>query len=229
MTDAAIQLSDRVRLELLPGLELSSESSYDPVVVGRYPSPWTLLGAGNYAAVFCHPDFPHLVVKVYAPGRPGLEEEAEVYDRLGSYPGFSRCLFQGKNFLILQRLEGITLWDALRKGLPIPPQVIADIDRALDYARSVGLNPHDIHGKNVMMLHTRRGAVVDVSDFLHRDDCSAWNDLKRAYRWIYRPILLPLRVQVPSWLLDGVRAFYRKLRQLRKGKLYRSLPYSVHK
>ncbi|MBD1849228.1 serine/threonine protein kinase [Leptolyngbya sp. FACHB-711] len=214
----AARFSDRVEHELLPELEVSSNSPHDPVIVRQYPSSWTLLGAGNYAAVFCHPDYPEFVVKVYAPGRPGLEEEAEVYRRLGDHPAFSQCLFEGKNFLILKRLEGVTLWNALHRGIAIPPQIIRDIDRALDYARSLGLNPHDIHGKNVMMTPARRGVVVDVSDFLHADYCSAWDDLKRAYRWIYRPILLPLKVRVPSWTLDWVRAFYRKLRQMRSRK-----------
>ncbi len=218
MDTLALKLSDRVKDDLLPELDLSSESSHDPVVVKQYPHPWQLLGAGNYAAVFGHPDHPDLVVKVYAPGRPGLSAEVEVYDRLGNHPAFSQCLFAGHNFLVLKRLEGVTLWDALHHGIPIPPRIIKQIDRALDYARLQGLNPHDIHGKNVMMTTTQRGVVVDVSDFSHPDYCSAWDDLKRAYYWLYRPLIFPLKIRVPYWLLNWARAAYRKLRQLRGHK-----------
>lgn len=214
--NGVLQLSDRVEREFLPQLELRSKSPYDPVVVGQYPYPWKLLGAGNYAAVFYHPNYPDCVVKVYAPGRPGLEQEVEVYRRLGQHPAFSQCLYQGKNFLILKRLEGVTLWEAMHRGIPIPPRIIKEVDRALNDVRALGLNPHDIHGKNVMLTRTGHGAVVDVSDFLHPDYCSAWDDLKRAYRWIYRPILLPLRIRAPYWLLDEVRATYRKLKQWRR-------------
>lgn len=137
-----------------------------------------MLGKGNYAAVVDHPDYPNCVVKIYAPGRPGFEEEVEVYRRLGSHPAFSECLYAADGFLVLKRLDGTTLYDCMHLGLPIPQQVIQDIDEALDYARSRGLHPHDVHGRNVMM-HQGRGLVVDISDFLHQETCSKWDDLKR--------------------------------------------------
>ena len=87
------------------------------------------------------------MIKVYAPGRPGLTEEVEVYRRLGIHPAFSQCLYAGENFLVLKRLYGTTLYDCLHKGIPIPEQVIQDIDDALHYARSRGLFPHDVHGR----------------------------------------------------------------------------------
>ena len=76
-------LTDCIHQGLLPALQLESIDPHNPVVVHRVPSPWTCLGTGNYAAVFAHPDYPDQVVKVYAPGRPGLEDEVEVYRRLG--------------------------------------------------------------------------------------------------------------------------------------------------
>jgi len=49
----------------------------------------------------------------------------------------------------------------------------------------VGVATPDVHGRNVMML-SGRGLVVDVSDF-DEETCSKWNDLKKAYYWLYRP------------------------------------------
>lgn len=206
-------LAALVERELLPGLELESRNPKHPVVARRVPPPWRLLGAGNYAAVLAHPGHPELVVKVYAPGRPGLAAEVEVYRRLGDHPAYSRCLHAGEGYLVLRRLEGVTLWDAVRRGIPIPGRVIRDVDEALDHARSRGLRPHDVHGRNVMM-HDGRGLVVDVSDFLKEEECARWRDLKRAYRLLYRPLLRPLRVRVPLALLNGVRRAHRRLRRL---------------
>jgi hypothetical protein len=185
------------------------------VVVHYVPAPWQTLGCGNYAAVFSHPDETEVVVKVYAPGRSGCVEEVEVYRRLGSHPAFSECFHAGENFLVLKRLHGVTLYDCMHKGLKIPRQVIQDIDQALDYARDRGLFPHDVHGRNVMMSQGH-GLVVDVSDFLHREACSAWDDLKKAYYWFYLPVLSPLGLRLPYFLLDGVRASYRLLRRVRR-------------
>lgn len=201
-------LTESIYKELLPNLQVDSTDAHNPVVVHAVPVPWQLLGTGNYAAVFCHPDYPGLVVKIYAPNRSGFEEEVEVYRRLGSHPAFSECLHAGENFLVLKRLYGVTLYDCMQRGLRIPKRVIQDIDQALEYARKRGLYPHDVHGKNVMMAEGR-GLVVDVSDFLQEETCSKWDDLKRAYYWFYLPILSPLRLRLPYWLLDLVRHGYR--------------------
>jgi hypothetical protein len=213
MTDTVERLAQAVRQTLLPDLAIESVTPHDPVVVHRVPAPWLCLGAGNYAAVLAHPDYPEQVVKVYAPGRPGIEEESEVYRRLGDHPAFSRCYLWEGNFLILQRLRGVTLYDSLHRGLAIAPQVVRDIDAALDYARQRGLFPHDVHGRNVMQ-HQGHGLVVDVSDFLHPAPCRAWRDVKRAYWWVYRPLLMPLGLRVPYAVLDWVRASYRWFRRL---------------
>lgn len=202
------RLLSLVKEELLPRLELASTDPYDPVEVREVPKPWRILGAGNYAAVLMHPDFPRCAVKVYAPGRPGLEEELRVYESLGRHPAFSECYGSGENFIILKRLEGVTLYDCIRKGIRIPERVVSDIDEALDYARSKGLYPHDIHAKNVMMADGR-GLVLDVSDFLKMEYCRMWDDFKKAYRKIYKPLLLRRPFPVPELMLEGVRKSYR--------------------
>jgi hypothetical protein len=207
-------LIETINQTLLPQLSIQSRDPHDPIVVNYAPQPWQVLGTGNYAAVLSHPSYPDEVVKVYAPGRPGFEEEVEVYDRLGVHPAFSQCVYARDGLLVLKRLYGVTLYDCMHRGIKIPVQVIKDIDLALDYARDRGLHPHDIHGRNVIMWQGH-GYVVDVSDFLHKEPCSAWTDLKRAYYWIYRPFLCPLRIRIPYFLLNAVRKTYRWLRSLR--------------
>ncbi len=197
-----------IQQELIPQLIIESVHPHNPAEVRYHPSPWALLGTGNYAAVFYHPEYPDVVVKIYAPGRPGFEEELEVYRRLGSHPAFSECFYAQEGLLVLKRLYGVTLYDCLHRGLRIPPKVIKDIDSALDYAQTRGLCPHDVHGKNVMMFEGR-GLVVDISDFLHQEKCSKWNNLKKAYYCLYLPILYPLRLRVTYSLLDMVRKTYR--------------------
>ncbi len=203
------RLIEIIHQKLLPGLQIESVDPHDPVEVRYLPEEWRLLGKGNYAIVVYHPDYPNQVVKIYAPGRPGFEEEVEVYRRLGSHEAFSECLYARENFLVLKRLYGTTLYDCIHLGVRIPIKVIRDIDRALDYASRCGLHPHDIHGRNVMM-HEGKGFVVDISDFLHEDTCSKWNNLKKAYYWFYRPFLSPLKLRIPYFVLDLVRKSYRR-------------------
>jgi hypothetical protein len=213
-------LLERIERELLPQLSLRSVHPHDPVRVETLPSPWQTLGSGNYAAALLHPRHPELVVKVYAPGRPGLAQEAEVYRRIGSHRAYSRCFHVGSGYLVLQRLHGITLYECLRRGVLIPAQVIADVDAAIAHAQRHGLQGHDLHGRNVM-LHRGRGLIVDISDFLNPDPCTAWRDLRWAYFWLYRPVILPLRLRAPGSLLDAVRRGYRLYRRLRHWRGWR--------
>ena len=208
------ELLQRIQRQLLPGLCLHSADPHDPVHVLASPAPWRTLGCGNYAAVLLHPDHPELVVKVYAPGRSGLLQEAEVYRRIGRHPAFSQCLHVGESYLVLRRLPGITLYECLRTGIPIPVRAMADIDAALAYAVGRGLHGHDVHGRNVM-LHRGRGLIVDISDFLNPEPCRAWQDLRWAYHVLYRPLIAPLRLRVPGGVLDAVRRGYRLSRRLR--------------
>ena len=207
------QLLQRIDRQLLPQLRLCSVDPHDPVRVLHLPQPWRELGCGNYAAVLHHPDHPELVVKVYAPGRPGLEQEEEVYRRIGCHPAFSRCFHRGDGYLVLRRLHGVTLWDCLRRGIPIPLQAIHDIDDGLAHAVSRGLHGHDLHGRN-LMVHRGRGLIVDISDFLNSSPCRAWQDLRWAYHRLYRPVIAPLGLRIPATLLDGLRKSYRLYRLL---------------
>ena len=195
---------------MLGSAEIESVDSGEPVVVHRVPLGWEVVGAGNYAAVFSHPAFPGAVVKAYAPGRPGIEAEVLVYRVLGEHPSYSRCLHAGPNYLILRRLVGVTLFECLRRGMPVPPGAIRSIDAALDAARARGLFPHDVHAKNVMIGPAGEGLVVDVSDFGHELPCRRWDDIKRAYYMLYQPFMAWRPVPIPLWILDLVRRGYRR-------------------
>ncbi|WP_195576184.1 serine/threonine protein kinase [Paenibacillus sp. 1001270B_150601_E10] len=201
-----------IEQELLPSLKVTSESPDDPVIVRHVPKEWFLLGTGNYAAVLERGEQSPWIVKVYGKDRPGIEEEAEVYERLGEHPAYATCYYKGEGYLILKRLLGTNLYDCLLRGIQIPPSVISDVDEALAYARSRGLNPRDIHGKNILN-DQGRGRVVDVSDFLLQGTDHVWRDTRQAYRWIYRPLLYRFPIRLPHKLLEGFRKVYRKFRK----------------
>ena len=208
------RLVEKIHAELLPNLQIESVNPHDPIKVRHIPPRWILLGTGNYAAVVHHPDFKDLVVKIYAPGRPGFEEEVEVYKRLGKHPAFSELFYAEDDFLVLKRLYGVTIWDCIQLGIRVPKIVIQDIDKALDYARSRGLFPHDIHARNVMM-YEGKGLVVDISDFLQQEKCSKWDNVKKAYYWVYLPFIYPFKLRIPMSLLNVVRKGYRFISKLK--------------
>lgn len=209
-----MKIDQEVLADFLQEVKLHSPSDDDPVIVTHIPKPWELVGTGNYAGVFGHPDYPDLVVKLYAPNRPGIEKEIEVYGKLGESRYFPHCYQTGENYLVLKRIRGIPLFDCLRFGIPIPPQVIEDVEEALHEARKKGLFPHDVHGKNVLM-HQGRGYLIDVSDYYKNEHDKKWHDLRKAYYKIYLPFLKDRGWKIPLWVLDGVRKGYRLYRKLK--------------
>lgn len=215
------RLLEQVEHELLPHLAVISSDPEEAVRVLALPEPWQLVGTGNYAAVLSHADYPEHVVKVYADGRPGALEEAEVYRRLGRHSGYSECGGSRERFLILKKLDGATFYDCLRRGVRIPEQAIADIDEALQYARDRGLSPHDVHVKNVMLVKGR-GVVADVSDFLKTDDCRMWDDFKQVYERMYKPLMLASPVPLSRSVLEALRKGYRAIRKHRERQATRA-------
>lgn len=204
---------DLVDKTLLPYLKIVSINHCDPIKVKCIPKTWEFVGCGNYAAVFCHPDYNEYVVKIYAEGRVGIEEEIEVYKKLGKHPSFSELYYSDSKYLILKKLNGTTLYQCLRNKIYIPERIIIDIDDALKYAKSVGLFPHDVHAKNVMMMDGK-GVVVDVSDFLKKEECYLWEDFKKVYYKFYLKFFY--KVPFPEWLLNFIRKTYRIYKRLRK-------------
>jgi len=208
----------KIEQELLPHLTLNTRSPFDPVRVVSLPEPWEVIGCGNYAAVFGHPSFDDVVVKVYADNREGIKEEKKVYEQLGEHPTYSQLYAFGDHYLVLKKIKGITLYEAIHRGIYIPEHIIKDIDKGLEYAREKGLRPHDVHGKNVMM-DEHRGYIVDVSDFYKIESCRKWKDLRKAYYKIYLPLFSRITFPVPYFMLNWIRKGYRLYRQYKKRKL----------
>jgi hypothetical protein len=203
--------------ELLPNIQLSTEDPFDPIVVKNFSDTWKTIGSGNYAGVFLHQSNPKWVVKVYGRKPEDLKKEVDVYKRLGDHESFSSLIDYGDNYLILKRIDGINLFDAVVKGIRIPESVILDVDEGIAYARSRGLNPFDVHGKNVVMSNGR-GYIVDVSDFYKQGKCRKWDDLKKAYYRIYLPFIYKYHPPIPFFIVNSVRKGYRLYRKIKKGK-----------
>jgi predicted Ser/Thr protein kinase len=203
--------------ELLPNIQLSTEDPFDPIIVKNFSNTWKTIGSGNYAGVFLHQSNPKWVVKVYGRKPEDLKKEVDVYKKLGKHESFSSLIDYGDNYLILKRIDGMNLFDAVVKGKRIPETVIQDVDEGIAYARSVGLNPFDVHGKNVVMSDGR-GYIVDVSDFYKQGKCRKWDDLKKAYYKIYLPFIYKFHPPIPFFIVNSVRKGYRLYRKIKKGK-----------
>ncbi|MBL0388509.1 serine/threonine protein kinase [Tumebacillus sp. ITR2] len=193
---------------LAADVRVRSVNPRDPVHVRTHPDSWRCVGVGNSAAVFQPKDHPELAIKIYAPEFEDVcATEAGIYEQLGDNEFFPRYYGRGEGFLVIEYRPGKNLYDCLVQGVEIPEQAIHDVDTAIAYAQSRGLNPSDIHVKNVL-VHNGRGHLVDVSDYRELGDCKRWPDLKSAYYDYYRNLYRP-GLTVPSWVLETIRKWYK--------------------
>jgi len=147
----------KVVADELSKVNVSSNGENEPVTVMGNSDKFQCIGVGTDAAVFRFVDEPHYAFKVFSLDKIGkIEIEKEVYLKLGDSGYFPICYGSGLNFLVISFEEGITLYDCLLEGIHIPEQVIEDVDHARKHALDRGLNPRDIHLKNI--LHHEGGA-----------------------------------------------------------------------
>lgn len=189
----------------LYGITVISHSNNEPVTIEGAVEGMRCVGVGTDAAVFQSFAVPQYAFKVYADGKEDkLEAEKKVYNLLGSSSFFSTCYGATERFLVLKFEEGPTLFDCLLQGIYVPKQAIEDVEHARKYVRERGLNPRDIHLKNII-LQNGHAKLIDVSEYIKPGDDYRWEHLKLAYKEHY---YLFESKPVPFWLLDTIRNWY---------------------
>lgn len=191
--------------QLLSEMTISANPNNQQVTIHGSSKELKCIGIGTDAAVFQNINTPDYAIKVFAEEKlEKIQTEAEVYNRLGDSPFFSRCFAVEDRFLVLSYESGITLYDCLHEGIHIPSQVIKDVEVARAYARNKGLNPRDIHLKNIL-LQNGRAKVIDVSEYTRPGNDFRWEHLKKGYEEYYH--LIDGKA-VPLWLLETIRKRY---------------------
>lgn len=191
--------------KMLSEIRVTSNPNNKPVTIHGSSKELSCIGVGTDAAVFQCMSNPTYAIKLYAEGQTNkIQTEAKVYQKLDGISFFSKCYIATNRYLILGFESGITLYDCLLQGVPIPKQVIDDVEEARYAARQRGLNPRDIHLKNVL-LQDGRAKVIDVSEYLKPGNDLRWDHLKKGYEEYY---YLIEGKAIPYWILETVRKWY---------------------
>lgn len=191
--------------QALAAITVEAQPDNEPVAITGAAQGFRCIGVGTDAAVFQSEDFPQYAFKLYAEGKEDkLEAEAKVYGLIGQSPYFSTCYGRDERMLVLKFEDGPTLFDCLLQGIYVPEEAIQDVEKAREYIREIGLNPRDIHLKNII-LQNGRAKLLDVSEYIKPGNDFRWEHLKKAYQEYYAIID---GKPVPFWLLDTIRKWY---------------------
>ncbi|MCJ7843254.1 protein kinase family protein [Lederbergia sp. NSJ-179] len=178
-----------------------------PLLMG-HKETLTLVGVGRSAFVFKIKNTDK-VIKVYFPEFQHLaQEEAEVYQAVQDIDYFPSIYTSGLNYIVIDYIEGHTLFDCLTLGIQISEKEIEEVDFALSLARNIGLNPSDIHLRNIIMTPKGGIKIIDIARFRQTKPCPQWRDLRKAFYRFYRKPLFPKKV--PAFLLNAIAVFYKK-------------------
>lgn len=197
-------------IEALSHIEIKTNPENEPVTITGSVDGLICVGIGTDAAVFRYIEMPAFAFKLFAEDKKAQKEKEEkVYQLLGDSPFFPKFHDSSEKVLILDYEEGKTLYDCLLQGVHIPLEVINDVEKARDYVRSRGLNPRDIHLKNIL-LQNGRAKIIDVSEYIVPGNDFRWEHLKRGYEEYYHYID---GKPVPFWMLNTTRKWYNQTRE----------------
>ncbi|MFC7063465.1 serine/threonine protein kinase [Halobacillus seohaensis] len=196
-----------VAIHSLSQVIVSSNPNNEPVTIYGDSDGLKCIGVGTDAAVFQSLYAPKYAFKIYAEYKASkIKVEEKVYNMLGDSPFFSTCFASYDKYLVLSYEEGKTLYDCLLQGIHIPEQVVKDVEDAREYVREKGLNPRDIHLKNIL-LQNGRAKILDVSEYVHPGNDFRWEHLKNGYQEHYHIID---GKSIPFWLIETVRKWYNQ-------------------
>ena len=165
-----------------------------------------LVGTGRSAFAF-RIKSSNKVIKIFFPACEYIaKEEAEIYRSLEGIHYFP-CIYEaGLNYVVMDYIEGETLFDCMTHGKVVTNDHIKEIDLALALASETGLNPSDIHLRNIFITSADEIKLIDVARYRQMKDCKQWSNLKKAHRQFYRKGFK----KIPSPLLNAVAFLYKR-------------------
>ncbi|MEK3889211.1 protein kinase family protein [Bacillus sp. FSL K6-3431] len=173
----------------------------------KYDDSLTLVGVGRSAFVF-KIQHTNKALKVFFPTHRHLaQEEADVYKSIQHIDFYSALHEAGINYIVIDFIEGYTFFECLTRGIRISEKEIQKVDLALKLARKEGLNPSDIHLRNILITSNKDIKMIDVARFRQRKACNQWLDLKTAFYRYYNKRFFPKKI--PAFILNWIAAFYK--------------------
>lgn len=173
-----------------------------------YDNSLQLTGTGRSAFVF-RIKSSDKAIKVFFPDYIYMAtEEAEIYKSLRDIHYFPSIHETGLNYIVMDYIEGYTLFDCMTRGINITSDHINEIDNALSLASDLGLNPSDIHLRNIFITTSGEIKLIDVARYRQMKDCRQWHNLKKAYRQFYQKRFFLKKIPEP--FMNVVAFLYKK-------------------
>ncbi|MCA1030270.1 protein kinase family protein [Bacillus timonensis] len=195
--------------------QLAKTVSYNKNILNQYKvvsfdKQLSLIGAGKSATVF-RIKKSNLVIKVYYPPYEDLaQKEYFIYRKLKGMDTFPTCYSYGKNFLVLDYIEGKTLYQFLAEGRYIPTTIFQQLEESFQTIKQkYNLYPGDMHVKNILVSERNKVKVIDVARFNQQASDRRWIHLRNGYYSFYQKNLCPIRYS--PWTINLFAFIYKAI------------------
>jgi predicted Ser/Thr protein kinase len=173
-----------------------------------YANSLELAGTGRSAFVF-RIKSTNKAIKVFFPEFEYIaKEEGEIYKTLHDISYFPTIYDSGLNYIVMDYIDGYTFFECMTHGKIITSAHINEVDYALSLASKRGLNPSDIHLRNIFITSNDEINIIDVARFRQTKDCRQWDNLKKAFHQVYTRRFFAKKIPAP--LLNIVAYLYKK-------------------
>jgi RIO-like serine/threonine protein kinase len=154
------------------------DRAIDPAIVehlrsliagGMMEREYPLLGEGLSGKVY---EFEEYAVKVFKPDA-GERNDAVLLSRLSGHASFPRVHYREEGWMVVDKVNGPTLWQALQGGEKLEGHLYEQIEAAVEHCYARGVIPDDLHLNNIMVDQEGRVKFVDVGRFFQTERAAA--------------------------------------------------------
>lgn len=151
-----------------------------------------------------------LVIKVFHPNKESsVMNEVNVYRMLSEKNKYyCQMVDHGDNYIVLEYRKGKTFLECMMDGEVITDYMIEQVEEGIQYALERGLNPSDIHIKN-LIWDGQRVSIIDLEGFLREKKCYRWNSFKKFHKRFYKKFWFPKKISKETF--DFFALTYRRL------------------
>lgn len=115
--------------------QLAQSVSFEDHTVTAHSKQLMSIGRGRSAAVFKIKGEAK-VIKIFYPRFAHVAaEEAAVYQKLAGTPYYPAFFEAGEGYLVIEYIEGETIFNCLVKGIELTEKLVVEVDRAIEIAR----------------------------------------------------------------------------------------------
>ncbi|WP_054708813.1 RIO1 family regulatory kinase/ATPase [Bacillus sp. JCM 19041] len=175
------------------------------------PNQLELIGKGRSAFVFKIKDEGRAIKVFYPPFEHIAQDEARNYKKVEGIPYYPTVYMSGKNYIVMDYIEGKTFSQCLIEGLRLTEDHVNQVNEALVAAKNKGLNPSDVHLHNLLVTKDNKVHLIDIARFFAEERLFQWDDLKKGYFTHYHRFYFPKKV--PKWLMNVVAKIYHSIKK----------------